>query len=245
MEFEAPLVEGRLIKRHSRFLADVELVSGEFITAHTSNTGAMLGCKQPGSKVWLSLSSNPKRKYAYTWEIIESITTGGVEPIGINTMRSNQLVKEAIENGTISELQGYDEIRTEVKYGKENSRIDLLLNGARKLKRNPAPCYIEVKNVTLVENKIASFPDAVSKRGAKHLRELMNVVGEGGRAVIFYCIQRADVNEFRPADHIDPEYGRFLRQSVANGVEPLAYLARVTSEAIHLVKSVPVVIPEQ
>jgi sugar fermentation stimulation protein A len=243
MEFDAPLVEGRLIKRHSRFLADVELASGEFITAHTSNTGAMLGCKQPGSKVWLSESSNPKRKYRYTWEIVEAITGAGVVPVGINTMRSNLLVKEAIENGTISELQGYNEIRTEVKYGKENSRIDLLLRSTGTEKRNHTPCYVEVKNVTLVENKIASFPDAVSKRGAKHLRELMNVVSDGGRAVIFYCIQRADVIEFRSADHIDLAYGQFLRQSVAKGVEPLAYLACVTSKSIHLTKSVPVVVP--
>lgn len=221
----------------------MELASGEFVTAHTSNTGAMLGCKQPGSPVWLSVSSNPKRKYRYTWEIIETSTAAGVEPVGINTMRSNFLVKEAIENGMISELQGYDEIRAEVKYGKENSRIDLVLSSTDSEKMDQAPCYVEVKNVTLVENKIACFPDAVSKRGAKHLRELMSVVSEGGRAVIFYCIQRADVNEFRPADHIDPEYGHFLRRSVAKGVQPLAYLACVTSKSIHLTKSVPVVIP--
>ena len=247
MEFETPLVEGRLIKRHSRFLADVELASGEFVTAHTSNTGAMLGCKQPGSLVWLSLSNNQKRKYPYTWEIIETKTQSGIVPVGINTIRSNQLVKEAIENGTVSELQGYDEIRPEVKYGNENSRIDLLLSRAHAngiTKKGLALCYVEVKNVTLVENNIACFPDAVSKRGAKHLRELMGVVTKGARGVIFFCIQRTDVKEFRPADDIDPEYGRYLRDSIASGVEAIAYLAKVSNSSIKLVKPVPVVISD-
>ncbi len=240
MKFDAPLIEGRLIKRHSRFLADVELASGEFVTAHTSNTGAMLGCKQPGSLVWLSLSGNPKRKYPYTWEIIEAKTKSGIVPVGINTMRSNALVKEAIENGTISELQGYDQIRAEVKYGTENSRIDLLLTSSESATKKLAPCYVEVKNVTLAEKSTALFPDAVSKRGAKHLRELNKVVSNGSRGVILFCIQRADIKEFMPADKIDPEYGRYLRQAAASGVETLAYLARVTNQSIKLIKPVPV-----
>lgn len=243
MEFSSPLVEGTLIKRHSRFLADVELSTGQFITAHTSNTGAMLGCKEAGSRVWLSKSDNPKRKYAYTWEIIESKTESAVVPVGINTLLSNKLVREAIENGVIKELQGYAEIKTEVKYGKENSRIDLLLEGASTDVINMTPCYVEVKNVTLVENKIAYFPDAVSVRGAKHLRELAGVVAQGARAVIFYCIQRMDAEEFRPADFIDPEYGKYLRMSVESGVEAIAYMAKVSNQSIRLVKRLPIQLP--
>ena len=244
MQFESPLIQGRLIKRHSRFLADVELADGEFITAHTANTGAMLGCKQPGSLVWLSRSANQKRKYAYTWEIVEAKAGNSVVSVGINTMRSNALVREAIENGTVRELQGYDQIRTEVKYGEENSRVDLMLSTGESTVEKLPPCYVEVKNVTLVERNIASFPDAVSKRGAKHLRELEKVVDNGGRAVIFFCIQRADTKEFRPADKIDPQYGYYLRQAVAGGVEALAYYARVTNRSINLVRPVPVIISD-
>lgn len=244
MEFSTPLTEGTLLKRHSRFLADIKLSSGECITAHTSNTGAMLGCKEPGSRVWLSKSDNPKRKYAYTWEIVESRTESGIVPVGINTMRSNHLVKEAIENGKIEELQGYEKIRTEVKYGKENSRIDLLLESENNAANGPVKCYVEVKNVTLVENHIAYFPDAVSQRGAKHMRELAGVVSEGIRAVIFYCVQRMDAREFRAADSIDPEYARCMRDSLNSGVEPIAYVAEVTNKSIQLVKRLPVVVPD-
>ena len=242
MDFPTPLIQGTLINRHSRFLADVELSTGELITAHTSNTGAMLGCKDPGSIVWLSLSDNPKRKYAHTWEIIEINSSGRTVSAGINTMLSNKLVKEAISNDVIRELEGYDEIRTEVKYGEEKSRIDLLLEsfGSAKLK---SPCYVEVKNVTLVEKGIAYFPDAVSQRGSKHLRELISVAKQGARAVIFYCIQRDDATEIRPADHIDSEYGAWLRKAVTAGVEPLAYQAKVSNKSINLEKRLPVIIP--
>ena len=242
MNFETPLVKGTLIRRHSRFLADIELSTGEFITAHTSNTGSMLGCQNPGSTVWLSQSDNPKRKYPFTWEIIEVESTGGFVSVGINTMRSNLLVREAIENSTVQALQGYDNIRTEVKYGEENSRIDLLLESANHGSENLPSCYVEVKNVTLVENSTAYFPDAVSKRGAKHLRELREVVRQGKRGVIFFCIQRDDVKEFRPADSIDPEYGRYLREAVANGVESIAYVSSVSNIKIELKNQVPVII---
>lgn len=243
MEFSSKLIKGTLIRRHSRFLADVELESGKFITAHTSNTGAMLGCKEPGSTVWLSNSKNPKRKYLYTWEIIETRSGEDVIPVGINTMLSNHLVKEAIENGTIVELQGYQNIRSEVKYGAENSRIDLLLENTNENSQVVSPCYVEVKNVTLVNNNIAYFPDAVSKRGTKHLRELADVVRQGGRAVIFYCAQRSDAQHFRPADDIDPEYGRQLRQSIDLGVEAIAYQAKVSEKSIQLEKKLPVFVP--
>ena len=242
MEFSTELTKGTLIRRHSRFLADIELESGEFITAHTSNTGSMLGCQDPGSTVWLSKSDNIKRKYPYTWEIIEVESAHGVTPVGINTMRSNSLVKDAIENEVITELQGYQQIKGEVKYGLENSRIDLLLSNSKDKRRVKSPCYVEVKNVTLVEDQIAYFPDAVSARGTKHLRELAEIVRQGGRAVIFYCVQRADAKEFRPAEKIDPEYARQLRESLKMGVEAIAYFANVSEKSIYLEKKLPVVV---
>ena len=237
MNFPAPLLEGRLIKRYKRFLADVELVGGEVITAHTSNTGAMAGCSTPGSRVWLSRSDNLKRKYPHTWEIVE-VSPGVL--CGINTLRGNHLVAEAIESGVITELRGYDTIRREVNYGHERSRIDLLLESVEQ--DNKPPCYVEVKNVTLQRQGIAYFPDAVTVRGTKHLRELMAMVEDGVRAVIFFCVQRDDCFEFRPADEVDSEYGRVLREAIKAGVEALAYQAEVGPEEIRLVKRLPVVV---
>ena len=235
MEFESPLIRGTLIKRYKRFLADVTLENGDQITAHTPNTGSMKGCSEPGSTVWLRDTKNPDRKYPLSWEMVEAKL--GVL-VGINTHLSNSLVAEAIENGTITELQNYDLIRREVKYGEENSRIDLLLEAAKK-----PDCYVEVKNVTLVEGDIAYFPDAVTKRGSKHLRELQAMVKQGKRAVIFYCIQREDVKEIRPADDIDPEYGRLLREAISSGVEALAYTAKISPQGIELITNVPVTCP--
>jgi sugar fermentation stimulation protein A len=235
MKFESPLIEGTLIQRYKRFLADVELADGSTLTAHTPNTGSMLGCCEPGSRVWLSDSGNPKRKYRHGWELVEA------EPevlVGINTGLANRLVNEAIDGGVIGELQGYASLRREVRYGDENSRIDMLLESG------PAPdCYVEVKNVTLASGGVARFPDAVSQRGSRHLRELERVVRQGGRGVIVFCIQRGDAETFRPADDIDAEYGRTLRQVLDAGVEALAYRARVTPEAVELDTALPVVAP--
>ena len=244
MKFPEPLIGGTLIRRYKRFLIDAELESGEQITAHTCNTGSMLGCQDPGSRIWLSPSDNPKRKYQHSWEIVEANTSTGPVPVGINTLLSNKLVYEAINTGLVKELQGYKSIRTEVKYGNENSRIDLLLEpfenlqGSAQLPR--VQCYVEVKNVTLVEDGIAYFPDAVSKRGAKHLRELIEVARGGDRGVIFFCVQRGDANMVKPADHIDAEYGQYLRLAISEGVEALAYQAEVSPQEIALVKSLPV-----
>lgn len=224
-----------MIRRYKRFLLDVSLANGEVLTAHTSNTGAMTGCSAPGSRVWLSQSDNPKRKYPHTWEIVE------VSPdvlCGINTLRSNHLVAEAIARGAVSELLDYPTIRREVNYGQERSRIDLLLESDAS--RDKPPCYVEVKNVTLAEKGVALFPDAVTTRGAKHLRELMGVVATGQRAVIFFCVQRNDCDAFRPADDIDSEYGRILRQAMAVGVEVLAYQAEVGITEIQLTQRLPV-----
>jgi len=228
-------MEGVLVKRYKRFLADVELSDGHRVTAHTPNTGSMKGCAEPGMRVWLSDSGNAKRKYPLSWELVE---VGPGVRVGINTGLSNRLVEEAIETGIIRELQGYNSIRREVRYGKENSRIDLLLEG-----HNGRSCYVEVKNVTLMDDGCAYFPDAVTARGSKHLRELTEMVKEGHRAVIFYCVQRNDVRQFRPADHIDPEYGRTLRHALKNGVGALAYSAEVAPEGVCLQKSLPVYLP--
>jgi len=227
-----PLCPGILIRRYQRFLADVELGNGEVVTAHCPNSGSMKGCAIPGNPVLLSRSNNPNRKLTYTWELV--LADG--QWIGINTGLPNRLVREGIENGTVLELQGYSAIRAEVPYG-ENSRIDLLLEGP------VGVCFVEVKNVTLVEGGVALFPDAVTTRGQKHLRELMRVVQEGGRGVIFFVVQRGDGQSLAPADSIDPEYGRLLRQAIGDGVEALAYTASVTPREISLSHRLPVILP--
>ena len=236
MEFSAPLVAGRLIRRYQRFLADVTLDDGGTITAHCPNTGSMLGCADPGSRVWLIHTPSPTRKYAYRWELTE-LADGTL--VGINTHRSNALVEEAIERERIPALQGYATIRPEARYGHESSRIDFLLQGAGK-----PDCYVEVKNVTAaVTGGIALFPDTVSERGTKHLRELMAMVAQGHRAVLVYCVQRGDAHEVRPADQFDPAYGRTLREALAAGVEAIAWRAAVTRGGIELGAAIPVVCP--
>lgn len=227
-----PLIPGRLIKRYKRFLADVELDAGGVVTAHCPNSGSMLGCNHPGSPVLLSRSPNTNRKLAYTWELVQ---IGGFW-IGLNTMLPNRLAEEAIQDGTIAELQGYARLRREVPYGSERSRIDILLEG------ETSRCYVEVKNVTLVENSLALFPDAVTERGQKHLRELMEVVRQGDRAVLLFTVQRGDGHAVSPADRIDPAYGRLLREAALNGVELLAYRAEVRPEEIRLTKRLPVLL---
>jgi sugar fermentation stimulation protein A len=208
-----PLVAGTLVKRYKRFLADVLLEDGSEVTVHCPNSGSMKG------------------KYPLGWELVEADGFWA----GINTGRPNYLTREAIENGTVQELQGYPIIRPEVPYG-EHSRIDLLLEGPT------GRCYVEVKNVTLVEGNRALFPDAVTTRGQKHLQELMRVVREGDRGVIFFTVQRGDGNSVSPADLIDPEYGRLLRLALDNGVEALAYRALVTPEEIVLTERLPVMV---
>jgi sugar fermentation stimulation protein A len=230
MRFDPPFQPGRLIQRYKRFLADITLDSGETITAHSPNTGSMLGCVEPGSRVWVSRDDKPTRKLKYTWEIASD---RGV-PVGVHTGRANALVQEAIESGAIRELAGAATIRREVRYGK-NSRIDLLLEGDGR-----APCYVEVKNVTLGRNGVARFPDAVTERGAKHLRELMGVVAQGARAAMLFAVQREDCTCFAPADDIDPVYGETLRRAAQSGVSILAYRARVTPEEIRLLTPLPV-----
>lgn len=226
-----PLFPGTLVKRYKRFLADIVLEDGTSVTVHCPNSGSMKGCANPGSRVYISRSSNPGRKFPYTWELVESDGFWA----GINTGLPNRLVQEAIENETVVELQGYAAIRPEVPYG-EHSRIDLLLESPGQR------CFVEIKNVTLVENGRALFPDAVTTRGQKHLNELMRVVREGDRGVIFFTVQRGDGTSVSPADAIDPEYGRLLRQALKNGVEAIAYRALVTPLDILLTERLPVVV---
>lgn len=229
MKVPSQLIPGRLLRRYKRFMADVELDDGAMVTAHCPNSGSMLGCALPGSRVLLSRSDNPTRKFPYTWELVQADGCW----VGINTALTNRLAREGIEQGIVAELQGYELIRQEVCYGSERSRIDLLLEG-------PGLCYVEVKNVTLIDGDVARFPDSVTERGQKHLRELMAMVESGARSVNLFVVQRADARAVAPADAIDPAYGRLLRLAVEAGVELLAYQARVTPAEIVLSHSLPI-----
>lgn len=223
MRFESALIRGTLVQRYKRFLADVRLPSGEIVTAHCTNTGSMLGCNEPGSPVYLSLSPNKNRKLAYTWEMVRIRRTW----IGINTFHPNRLVGEAIQEGAIAELRGYDTIRREVKVS-SHSRLDLCLEGKQ------GRCFVEIKNVTLAVDGVACFPDAISARATKHLKELIRLKRRGDRAAVVFVIQRGDCAYFRPADEIDPQYGRWLRRAFKAGIEVLPYVATVTRRGIML-----------
>ena len=230
MQFEDQLVEGRLLRRYKRFLADIELGDGSIATVHCPNTGSMRGCQGDGWRVLLSRSDNPNRKYPLTWELVHNGTCW----IGVNTHRANRLAVEAIENGTITELAGYDSLRREVYRGM-SSRMDIVLenNGPR--------CWVEVKNVTLVdESGRYAFPDAITGRGRKHLRELAAAVADGDRAVILFVVQRSDGAGFAPAADIDPAYAEEFSRAVGSGVEALAYRAEVTPTTISIVEPVPI-----
>lgn len=239
MKFAEPLVEGRLIRRYKRFLADVRLPGGEEVTAHCPNTGSMLGCQPDNARVWLSRSDNPKRKLKYTWELVEA--TPAVFAC-VNTARPNAQAREAIEAGRVPELAGYTECRAEVRYGEEKSRIDLLLSSHPE----QPDAWVEVKNVTLAEDSNGYFPDAVTERGQKHLRELMAQAQKGDRAVLFFVVNHTGIEVVRPADHIDARYGELLRQAKAAGVEVLAYRAALSgpdgnpSSRLDLTEAVPV-----
>ena len=232
MKFDSPLIKGKLIKRYKRFLADIVLEDGEEITAHCANTGAMTGCMPEGAVVWLSVSDNPKRKYPHSWQLVELQT----DVIAcINTGLTNKLAKEALLQNQIKELVEFDSCRSEVKYGDEGSRVDFLLSyGDRKV-------FVEVKHVTLsTEQGVGSFPDAVTKRGQKHLRELIQQVKSGDRAVLLFIIMRTDVNLVKPADLIDAEYGRLLREAVREGVEILAYGAKIDTQGMSIDRAISV-----
>jgi len=225
-----PLIPAHLIRRYKRFLADVELSDGSMVTAHCPNSGSMAGCLGAGRAVRLSTSDNPARKYRHTWELVHN----GRCWIGINTARTNAVVEEGIRSGTIAELAGFDDLRREVRLGAQ-SRIDLLLG------RAGDRTWIEVKSVTMVDAAGRyAFPDAVTSRGARHLRELAGAVAAGDRAVMLYLVQRSDGRGFTAADDIDPGYGDELRRAVDGGVEVLAYRADVSPEEIVVAEPVAV-----
>lgn len=226
------LLQGTLVRRYKRFLADVELPGGVVVTAHTPNTGAMLGCCEPGRPVWLSDHvEQAARKYRYTLEMIHMPDA----LVGVNTGVPNRLVKAAALAGAIKEFPYPAEVRPEVRRG--DSRLDLLLASP-----GLPDTLVEIKNCTLAEGGTAYFPDAVTARGAKHLRELAAVARVGERAVIFVLVQRSDAERFSPADHIDPEWGRVLRQVVREGVEVLAYRADLDMQGIAIGTRLPVVV---
>jgi len=229
VRFEQSLVLGTLIRRYKRFLADVRLGGGRQVTAHAPNSGSMRGCAEPGMPVALSHRPSPRRKLEWTWELVQVDGTW----VCINTGRPNYIVAEAIAARRLGPLRGYPRVRPEVAYG-IRSRIDLLLEGPR------GRCWVEVKNCTLRVGRRAEFPDAVTARGAKHLRELARVVRAGDRGVILFLVNRADCSSMAPADDVDPVYGKLLRQVTAAGVEALAYRTRCSLRGIELDRKVPV-----
>ncbi|AKJ97904.1 MULTISPECIES: DNA/RNA nuclease SfsA [Pseudomonas] len=233
MRFSPALEEGRLIRRYKRFLADIETVQGELLTIHCPNTGSMLNCMAPGARVWFSRSNDPKRKLPGTWEL-------GETPQGrlacINTARANTLVEEALRAGVISELNGFIGLKREVAYGQENSRIDFRLDYEQ------GSAWVEVKSVTLGfdDTPVAAFPDAVTQRGAKHLRELASLARQGIRAVQLYCVNLSGIEAVRPAHEIDPAYAAALREAIAAGVQVLAYGVTLTPEQMWVDRPLPV-----
>ncbi|HAQ25165.1 DNA/RNA nuclease SfsA [Stutzerimonas nitrititolerans] len=235
MRFSTPLEAGRLVRRYKRFLADIVSDAGEALCIHCPNTGSMLNCMGEGARVWFQRSNDPKRKLPGTWELVET-------PQGrlacVNTARANRLVEEALLDGVIEELAGFTALRREVAYGLENSRVDFRLD-------YPAgPAYVEVKSVTLGfgDTAVAAFPDAVTLRGAKHLRELAALARDGVRAVQLYCVNLTGIEAVRPASEIDPLYAAALREAVAAGVEVLAYGVEISPEEIRLSRRLPVIL---
>ncbi len=230
MRFPDPLLPGTLIKRYKRFLADVTLQSGEEITAHCANPGAMTGLAEPGTEVWLSPARNPKRKLRYSWELARI----GDGLVGISTAHPNRIVEDSVNAQAIVELAGYGPARREVKYGR-NSRIDLLLSAAGR-----PDCYVEIKNVNLRRSGPAEFPDSVTARGTKHLVEMSDMVKAGARAMMVYLVQREDCDEFRLAADIDPTYAAAFKEARAAGVEAVCYACRMTIEEIRIDHQLPI-----
>lgn len=235
MRFEMPLEQGRLVRRYKRFLADVITDAGEHLCIHCPNTGSMLNCMGEGARVWFQRNNDPKRKLPGTWELVET-------PQGrlacVNTARANRLVEEALLAGVISELAGFTALKREVAYGVENSRVDFRLNFA------DGPAFVEVKSVTLGfgDTAVAAFPDAVTTRGARHLRELAALARDGVRAVQLYCVNLSGIDAVRPASEIDPLYAGALRDALDAGVEVLAYGVDLSPEEIRLARPLAVML---
>ena len=235
MQFSTPLERGRLIRRYKRFLADVVTDAGDELCIHCPNTGSMLNCMGEGARVWFQRNSDPKRKLPGTWELVET-------PQGrlacVNTARANRLVEEALLAGVIGELNGFTALKREVAYGLESSRVDFRLDYPT------GPAFVEVKSVTLgfADTAVAAFPDAVTDRGARHLRELAVLARQGVRAVQLYCVNLTGIEAVRPAGEIDPRYAAALRDAVEAGVEVLAYGVELSPEEIRLIRPLPVIL---
>jgi len=235
MRFAQPLEQGRLVRRYKRFLADIITDEGEALCIHCPNTGSMLNCMGEGARVWFQRSSDPRRKLPGTWELVET-------PQGrlacVNTARANPLVEEALLNRHIAELAGFTTLKREVAYGVENSRVDFRLDYAG------TAAFVEVKSVTLgfAETPVAAFPDAVTTRGARHLRELATLARAGVRAVQLYCVNLSGIEAVRPAEEIDPAYAAALREAQAAGVEVLAYGVDLSVEELRIAGRLPVLL---
>ena len=235
MLFSSPLETGRLVRRYKRFLADIVTDNGEHLCIHCPNTGSMLNCMGEGARVWFQRNNDPKRKLPGTWELVET-------PQGrlacVNTARANRLVEEALLGGVVEELAGFTALKREVAYGTENSRVDFRLDYPT------GPAFVEVKSVTLgfSDTAVAAFPDAVTTRGTRHLRELASLAHDGVRAVQLYCVNLTGIEAVRPATEIDPLYATALRDAVAAGVEVLAYGVEISPEEIRLTQRLPVIL---
>jgi len=235
MHFASPLIPATLARRYKRFLADVVLETGDVTTVHVANPGAMTGLDRPFSRVWLSDSGNPLRKLRYTWELVETDLGTGHELVGVNTGLPHQLVAEALERQLIPELHDYNSVRREVRYG-VSSRIDFLLTAPQR-----PPCYLEIKNVHLMRQpRLAEFPDCVTERGAKHLRELAAMRVTGARAVLLFVIQIGSADKFAVARDIDPAYAEGFRQARQHGVEMLAWRCNIDVDGIAIADRVPI-----
>lgn len=229
MKFNEILQPAFFVRRYKRFLVDLLLPNSETLTVYCPNTGRMTSCLSPHCKVLISKSTNPNRKYPHTLEMTFVSGTW----IGVNTARTNSLVREAIENNIVREIGSFDYIRPEIKTSK-GSRLDFLLQKGTK------KTYLEVKNCTLAEDGIAMFPDAVTARGTKHINELIRLHENGHGAILFFCIQRMDTNEFAPARHVDPAYADKLQEAADKGVQIIAYQAKVTPTEITITHSMAI-----
>jgi len=234
MQFQTPLIRASLVRRYKRFLADIILPDGREVTAHCANPGAMTGLMTPGVTVWVEPNDDPKRKLRYSWKLIEL----GDDWVCVDTALPNALIAEALAKAQIAELNGFDTIKPEVKYG-ENSRIDFLLRGGG------PDIYVEVKAVSLKRDGWAEFPDSVTKRGTKHLAALSEMVDQGHRAVMLYLVQRTDCCRFRLAADIDPTYARAFDLARAAGVEMLCYGTAISSNAMHVTSPLMIGVPEK
>jgi len=234
MNFVPPLQEAVLLKRYKRFLADVETPAGDQLTIHCPNTGAMRNCADPGSRIWYSTSSNAKRKYPHTWELVENADQ---HMVGVNTSKANKLFSEGLQSGVIHELSGYENIQSEVSTS-AGSRLDFCLTPSNA--SDKSPCYVEVKSVSLGSaSGEGLFPDAVTARGQKHLLELINIKQQGNRAIMFFCVQNTGITRVVPADLIDPTYGRLLREAIQAGVEVLCYKTEISTSHMRLAIPIP------